>query len=262
MGQILIIVSVVLTFLTAVFGFLNQGKLSTARSEADSAKQALTGAQTKAAKAEGDLKKATETVSTLTTEKEQTVAQLTAAQSELNTAKTKAKEQDNAISEKEQKITQLTTELDDAKQKIGVFENAGTGKTAEPSADVLAQIEEQKTVISGLQGDLDKTRTELEDYRKKAADQKALRMQQGLEGKILAVNQAWNFVVLNLGDRNGVVNNAEMLIKRGTQLVGKVRITSVEPSTSIADIVANSVPGGIAIQPGDNVIFDQAPELP
>ena len=80
-------------------------------------------------------------------------------------------------------------------------------------------------------------------------------MRNGLEGRILAVNSSWNFVVLSLGDRNGVVNNAEMLIKRGAQLIGKVRITSVEPSTSIADIVANSIRPGLAVQPGDNVIY-------
>jgi hypothetical protein len=80
-------------------------------------------------------------------------------------------------------------------------------------------------------------------------------MRTGLEGRILAVNQAWNFVVLSLGDRNGVIGNAEMLIKRGSQLIGKVRITSVEPSTSIADIIANSVRSGLTVQPGDTVIY-------
>ena len=85
-------------------------------------------------------------------------------------------------------------------------------------------------------------------------------MRNGLQGRILAVNPAWNFVVLNLGDRNGVVNNAELLVKRGTQFMGKVRVTSVEPSTSIADIVANSVPQGATISPGDDVIYQAAKE--
>ena len=56
------------------------------------------------------------------------------------------------------------------------------------------------------------------------------------------------------------MNNAELLVKRGTQLIGKVRVTSVEPSTSIADIVANSVPQGATISPGDSVIYHSAKE--
>ena len=121
-------------------------------------------------------------------------------------------------------------------------------------------MQEQETLIAKLQSDLESSRGQLETLRKKDQDRTALKMRNGLEGRILAVNQAWNFVVLNLGDKNGVVGNAEMLIKRGTQLVGKVRVTSVEPSTSIADIVANSVPRGLSIQPGDNVIYQATAE--
>ncbi|MCX7869570.1 MAG: hypothetical protein N2322_06425, partial [Terrimicrobiaceae bacterium] len=96
------------------------------------------------------------------------------------------------------------------------------------------------------------------DLRKREADRQALKMRDGLQGRILAVNQAWNFVVLNLGDKNGVVSNAEMLVKRGNSLIGKVRITSVEPATSIADIIPSSVPAGVMISPGDQVIFQAA----
>ena len=80
-------------------------------------------------------------------------------------------------------------------------------------------------------------------------------MRPGISGTILAVNQAWNFVVLSLGDRQGVVPNAEMLVQRGNQFVGKVRVTSVEPSTSVADILVRTIPRGLSVMPGDRVIF-------
>jgi hypothetical protein len=103
--------------------------------------------------------------------------------------------------------------------------------------------------------------------KEREAKRKANLMRPGLEGRILAVNSSWNFVVLSLGDRNGVVNGGEMLIRRGSQLIGKVRITSVEPSTSIADIVPNSVKGSFTVQPGDTVIYpgpvdDNEPKVP
>lgn len=254
MGQLLIIVSAGLTLLTAIFGVLNIGKLSSARSEAESAQAVLNDAKSQAAKAEGDLKKATESMAALTKEKEEAAAQLAAAQSEVNSSKTSTTELNNQISAKDAQIAQLNADIQAKDVELNQWKNTGQTSTT-PSPEVEAQLEEQKTVITKLQGDLDSTRTELEIARKKDADRQALQLQKGLEGRILAVNQAWNFVVLNLGDRNGLINNAEMLIKRGTQLIGRVRITSVEPSTSIADIVANSVPGGVSIQPGDNVIY-------
>ena len=72
---------------------------------------------------------------------------------------------------------------------------------------------------------------------------------------MLAVNQAYNFVVLNLGERQGVVPNSEMLVMREGSLIGKIRISSVEPTTSIGDIITNSLARGVQVQPGDIVIY-------
>ena len=77
----------------------------------------------------------------------------------------------------------------------------------------------------------------------------------GVHGTVLAYNQAYNFVVLNLGARNGVEPNSEMLVLRDGTLIGKIRISSVEPATAIGDIMTNSLARGVQVQPGDTVIY-------
>jgi cell shape-determining protein MreC len=77
----------------------------------------------------------------------------------------------------------------------------------------------------------------------------------GVHGTVLAYNQAYNFVVLNLGARNGVEPNSELLVLRDGTLIGKIRISSVEPATAIGDIITNSLARGVQVQPGDNVIY-------
>jgi len=77
----------------------------------------------------------------------------------------------------------------------------------------------------------------------------------GVHGTVLAYNQAYNFVVLNLGARNGVDPNSEMLVLRDGTLIGKIRISSVEPATAIGDIIGNSLARGVQVQPGDSVIY-------
>ena len=72
---------------------------------------------------------------------------------------------------------------------------------------------------------------------------------------MLAVNQAYNFVVLNLGNRQGLRANTEMLVFRGGARIGKIRISSVEPATAIGDIVTNTLARGVQVQPGDNVTY-------
>jgi hypothetical protein len=117
------------------------------------------------------------------------------------------------------------------------------------------RVKELEALVASLQDKLKGNESQLATLQEKDKAREQGLMRKGLEGRVLAVNPAWNFVVLSIGDRQGVSNNAELLLKRGGQYLGKVRITSVEPSTSIADIVANSLPSGVAVQPGDSVIY-------
>ena len=78
---------------------------------------------------------------------------------------------------------------------------------------------------------------------------------QGLNGRVMAVNSGWNFVVLDIGDRQGAAVSAPLLVLRGGQPIARLRITSVEPSTSIADVIPGSIARGTTVQPGDRVVF-------
>src|SRR5438477_610107 len=77
----------------------------------------------------------------------------------------------------------------------------------------------------------------------------------GIRGTVLAVNQAYNFVVLSLGARQGVEANSEMLVLRGGSFIGKIRISSVEPATAIGDIIISTLARGVQVQPGDIVVY-------
>ena len=259
MGKVLLYASIAVTLATTALGFINKGKLSTAKDELATSEQAVKAKTAAVEQAQKEIKSAKDKLETTTTEKDQALAQAETMKTDLEKNKSQVSDLTTQITAKTTEIAKLTADLEEAKNKAAV-NPADASKPAGPSPEDQAKLQEQETLITKLQGDLESSRTQLETLRKKDQDRTALKMRNGLEGRILAVNQAWNFVVLNLGDKNGVVGNAEMLIKRGTQLVGKVRITSVEPSTSIADIVANSVPRGLSIQPGDNVIYQATAE--
>ena len=132
-------------------------------------------------------------------------------------------------------------------------------------------------VVTALKADLVKAQTEVAESRalvdslnkqKKEVEDKMVGLQQyklatekaimlkGTTGRILAVNGGWNFVVLSIGDKQGAKMGATMLVVRGNEPIAKVRISSVEPSSSIADIIPGSVRRGVTVQPGDTVIFE------
>jgi hypothetical protein len=258
MGKVLLYASIAVTLATTALGFINKGKLSTAKDELATSEQAVIAKTAAVEQAQKEVKSTKDKLETATTEKDQALAQAETMKTDLEKNKSQVSDLTTQITAKTTEIAKLAADLEEAKNKVAV--NPTDAVPAGPSPEDKARMQEQETLIAKLQADLESSRGQLETLRKKDQDRTALKMRNGLEGRILAVNQAWNFVVLNLGDKNGVVGNAEMLIKRGTQLVGKVRVTSVEPSTSIADIVANSVPRGLSIQPGDNVIYQATAE--
>ncbi len=77
----------------------------------------------------------------------------------------------------------------------------------------------------------------------------------GIRGRVLAVNRSYNFVVLDLGAREGVESNTEMVVMRGSTYIGKIRVSSVEPATTIGDIVITSLAHGVRVQQGDTVVY-------
>jgi DNA repair exonuclease SbcCD ATPase subunit len=260
MGKILVFISLAVTLATAVLGFVNKGTMDAKTESLASATQEVSQKSQALEKASADLKKTTADLTTATTEKEEALSQAKTAQAAMEQAKSKATELETKVTAQTEEVTKLTAEVSAKQAEIDQLKAATTTTSTEPSPDTQAQLLEKETLIAKLQGDLEAAKTAVAEAKKKDEDRQALKMRDGLQGRVLAVNQAWNFVVLNLGDKNGVVSNAEMLVKRGNNLIGKVRITSVEPATSIADIVVSSVPQGVSIAPGDNVIFQAVGE--
>jgi hypothetical protein len=58
-----------------------------------------------------------------------------------------------------------------------------------------------------------------------------------VHGKVVAVDADWDFVVLDIGGDQGLVERGELLVSRDGKLVAKLRITSVEPKRSIANVL-------------------------
>jgi len=58
-----------------------------------------------------------------------------------------------------------------------------------------------------------------------------------LAGKVVAVDPKYDFVVLNVGTRQGALTHGQMLVSRDGKLVAKIRIKEVEPDRCIANVV-------------------------
>ncbi|MGO8930428.1 MAG: hypothetical protein ACLQU3_26470 [Limisphaerales bacterium] len=58
-----------------------------------------------------------------------------------------------------------------------------------------------------------------------------------LKGKVLVADPKWNFVVLSVGENQGVLEYGELLVNRNGRLVAKVVVRSVQKDRSIANVL-------------------------
>jgi hypothetical protein len=191
-----------------------------------------------------------------------------------------------ALAQAEKEKTDLQAKLDASQQEIAALRERPIQATDSPpavtvtpaentqSADLQSQVDELRHQLDSAEKEKALLAEKIEDAQqhttqakepiketKKKRDTAPTQRESinshrpGVHGTVLAYNQAYNFVVLNLGARNGVEPNSEMLVLRDGTLIGKIRISSVEPATAIGDIITNSLARGVQVQPGDNVIY-------
>ncbi len=80
-------------------------------------------------------------------------------------------------------------------------------------------------------------KAELDKY--KETEEVEVALPAGTKGQVVAVDPKFDFVVLNIGGNQGLVQNAKMLVNRNGKLIAKVKIITVEPNRSIANILAD-----------------------
>lgn len=70
-----------------------------------------------------------------------------------------------------------------------------------------------------------------------------------LSGEVIEVGPKSAFVVLNIGARHGAVVSLEMVLRRGSSQIARIRLTDVRENYSVANVLPESGTGNI--RPGD-----------
>lgn len=253
MSKIFLYLAAVFLLLTAGLSFANKGKLTAKNDEIKRANGVASAAQTDATKARTALKESDKKLGEQTAKAADIQTQLAVATNDLAKLKDEAKAAADNLATKDQDLARQAEAI--KLLTSGKPVPVPGGSDADELAKAKTERDELKTVNDSLQNRVKGMEGQVADLQRRVNEHQLGVTKPGLTGRVLAVDRNWNFVVLSLGDRNGVNSNTTMVVRRGESLVGRVRITSVEPSQSIADIVPNSVPPGVSVEAGDTVIF-------
>ena len=256
-SKILIGSSFFLLALSAIFGVLNTYRTRDLRVQATQSESARQTAEQARVNREKEIKGREAAVAAANAKFGETQTKASAAESALAKTRIEKDELQVKIKANETEIAELRKHVEQTGSQLPLPGEPA----ASAAAPILTQLEESKRQLDTAEREKVLLSEKVRAIEERAA-QPATRKKQrpaggnpGLRGAILAVNPAYNFVVLNLGGRQGVEANAEMLVLRGGTLIARIRISSVEPATAIGDIITSSLARGVQVQPGDTVIY-------
>ena len=255
-AKTLVGISVLLVMLAVIFGVLSTVKVKVVRSNVADTVSARDNTERHRTAQEKDIKARETAVAAEEAKLAERERKAANAESQLAKAQNEKADLQAKLQANEAEITSLRTQIEEKQPSSA---NPGAPSTVELQAQLddarrqLDDAEREKVFVSEKLQSVQERSSRLEEEKKRRGT--AVTGKVGVRGTVLAVNQAYNFVVLNLGGRQGVEPNSEMLVLRDGTFIGKIRISSVEPATAIGDIITSSLARGVQVQPGDIVIY-------
>ncbi len=93
----------------------------------------------------------------------------------------------------------------------------------------------------------------MSDLEEKQVQRQQRLRSNGAEATVTAVNHDWGFVIVDLGKDFVVTSESELLVKRHSNLIGKLKLNSIETGRIVCDIDYDTIMPGVAVQVGDKI---------
>ena len=168
-----------------------------------------------------------------------TQQELTDTKTQRDKAVAEADTQIKRASDLSDKLTKKTQEFNDSQAQVAAY--AATGLTPDQVMSLSKTLKNAQTALDVakeenivLQRTVNRLNNQLAEF---VGTNYVVKLRANLKGKIVAVDPKWDFVVLNIGEDQGVLEDGEMLVSRDGKLVAKVIVRSIQKGHSIANVV-------------------------
>jgi hypothetical protein len=250
--RISLIIAILAGLATLYFGhFRVAEKITGLTSERDQALTAQSNAEANERKARAEARKARE-------EEDLAKRELADTKGVLETTGARLAEQERRANQLDEALTKTMEDRNLAQQALAQWNALGvTMDQVRTLRDQLYASNQEREALADeakiLLRDNNRLRTQL--ARLIGDDEPEVELPRGLIGRVVAVDPKYNFVVLNIGEKQGVVEDGRLLVSRNGKFVGKVRVTRVTPDQSIANIMSDWQQPEAEVMEGDQVIY-------
>ena len=246
MIRILLFATIALSLVSASLAFLTRQKAEELAGSLSSTKQSVNETKSSASKLKEENKTAQSRIEELSKSAEEQKALADKVATNLKESESKGTKLEAEVTEKAKKVDALARQLEEA---------VAAAKTVAAAPD---PAQEQK--MAKLSEDLEKTKQSAEAEQKRLM-QKAVELEgkvaqltaknkaasgggeaggggsggggngapKVVSGTVVAVNEGWNFVVVDLGDKNGVTPETNLEVRRNGKVVAYLKVTEVRP---------------------------------
>lgn len=234
------------------FAVVNREALRTERMLAERAEKNLADVVTQKTQGEETQKNKIAKLDTMKKELEDTKGKVAKAAAE-------SQEKDAALQLAKNTLAQVVQQVDTIQKKIDELGNVekllaqvdALKKDQQAAEGALAsqtqQLAMKKEAVTGLQGEITRFR-DLEVRARKGI------VEPDFTARVASVFNNWGFVILNKGNAGGVFANADLEVKRGKDVVAKLKVRNVEQQIAVADVIPGSVASGDILRSGDLVV--------
>jgi hypothetical protein len=136
-------------------------------------------------------------------------------------------------------LAKTTKDLAESQQQLAAYK--ATEVTPQQILGFKAEFKKLQDNLAAVEGEnklLDQKRKKLEAELAIYRDPNFfVTLPASCNGKVLVADPKWNFVVLNIGEDNGVLERGELLVNRNGRLVAKIVIRSVQKNRCIANVL-------------------------
>jgi cell shape-determining protein MreC len=187
-----------------------------------------------------------------------TATELASTKTERDSAVTKASEQEAKANVLVAEVAKQKTEKDNALAKLAAWDvlNITPAQVNQTIAD-LKKAQEQKLALAEeakvLANNLGKTKARLNYYED--PENRPPVLPAGTKGSVVAVDPRYDFVILNIGEKQGILERGELIVNRNGIMIAKVKVTSVEANRCVASVIPQTRKPGADIMEGDQVVY-------
>lgn len=159
-------------------------------------------------------------------------------------------------------VNKQLTQLEEQIRKVGDVKKlmASVQEETEKKKAVDAAIANQQQQLALADEKIGKVQAEITRFQDVERRQRSGVVEPGFTARVAQAFQEFGFVVLNKGNANGIFADALLDVKRGRQVVARLKVRDVEQGMSVADLVPGTLAQGESIRSGDLVVA--AKEVP